>query len=85
MKHVFSFLRPQALSRAKETPRLDRREDSEVSEVVLQTTTRPPFLDDQVPALYLADGRPYIPVFAVRRALGIRLGTHIQRWRQLVL
>jgi hypothetical protein len=64
---------------------VDRCEDSDVAEVVLQTTTQLPFLDDQVPALYLADGRPYIPVFAVCRALGIRPDTHIQRWRRLVL
>lgn len=60
---------------------MDRREDSDVSEVVLQSTTQLPFLDDQVPALYLADGRPYIPVFAACRALGIRPDAHIQRWR----
>ncbi len=35
--------------------------------------------------LYLADGRPYILVFAVCHALGIRADTHIRRWRKLVL
>jgi hypothetical protein len=84
MKQKFSFLRLEALVCTKRgTLRLDKLEDTEV--VVLQTTTRLPFLDDQVPALYLADGRPYIPVFAVCRALGIRPDTHIQRWRRLVL
>ncbi len=39
--------------------------------VVTQTTVTLPFLDDEVPALYLADGRPYIPVFTVCHALGI--------------
>jgi hypothetical protein len=44
-----------------------------------------PFLDDEVPALSLADGRLYIPVYAVCRALGIRADLHIRRWRRLVL
>lgn len=86
MKHLFSFFRSEALScTQKETLRLDKLDSAEVSEVVLQTTTRLPFLDDQVPALYLSDGRPYIPVFAVCRALGIRPDTHIQRWHRFVL
>jgi len=86
MKHPFLFPRSKALNGTKkETLSLDKLEDNEVSEVVAQTTTRLPFLDDQVPALYLSDGRPYIPVFAVCRALGIRPDTHIQRWRRLVL
>lgn len=38
-----------------------------------------------MPVLYLADGRPYIPVFAVCHALGIRPDIHIRRWRRLVL
>ncbi len=42
-------------------------------------------LDDQVPALSLADGRLYIPVYAVCHALGIRADMHIRRWRRLVL
>jgi hypothetical protein len=54
-------------------------------EVIEQTTVTLPFLDEEVPALYLADGRPYIPVCAVCRALGIRADTHIRRWRTLVL
>ena len=53
--------------------------------VLKQTTITLPFLDDQVPAVYLVDGRPYIPVFAVCRALGIRADMHIQRWKNLVL
>src|SRR5260370_28591598 len=44
-----------------------------------------PFLIDEVSALYLADGRPYIPVFAVCHALGIRADMHIRRWRRLLL
>src|SRR5215470_11470594 len=53
--------------------------------VIEQRTVTLPFLDDEVPALYLADGRPYIPVCAVCRVLGIRADTHIRRWRTLVL
>jgi hypothetical protein len=54
-------------------------------EVIEQTMVTLPFLDDEVPALYLADGRLYIPICAVCQALGIRADTHIQRWRTLVL
>lgn len=76
----------EALSKqGKEMLRLDELEENEVLEVVVQTTTRLPFLDDQVPVLYLSDGRPYIPVFAVCRAFGIRPDIHIRRWRRLVL
>ena len=59
--------------------------DESQQEVIVQTTVILPFLDDEVPALYLADGRPYIPVCAVCRALGIPADTHIRRWRTLVL
>ncbi len=59
--------------------------DETNQEVIAQTMITLPFLDDEVPALYLADGRPYIPVCAVCRALGIRADTHIRRWRTLVL
>jgi hypothetical protein len=54
-------------------------------EVIEQTTVTLPFLDDQVPALCLADRRVYIPVRAVCHALGIRADTHIRRWQGLVL
>lgn len=53
--------------------------------VMIQTTVTLPFLDDEVPALYLADGRPYIPVFAVCHALGISSASSIRRWRNLAL
>jgi len=53
--------------------------------VMKQTTVTLPFLDDEVPALYLADGRPYIPVFAVCHALGIPPASSIRRWRNLAL
>jgi hypothetical protein len=64
---------------------LDELEDNEALEVVAQTTTRLPFLDDQVPVLHLSDGRPYIPVCMVCHAFGIRPDIHIRRWRRLVL
>ena len=54
-------------------------------EVIAQKMIPLPFLSDEVPALYLADGRPYIPVFAVCHALGIRAEMHIRRWRHLAL
>lgn len=54
-------------------------------DVVTQTTITLPFLDDEVPALYLADGRHYIPVFAVCPALGIPPASSIRRWRNLAL
>src|SRR5712671_2337168 len=54
-------------------------------EVVAQKMIALPFLSDQVPAVYLVDGRPYIPVFAVCHALGIRADMHIQRWKHLAL
>src|SRR5260221_1616246 len=53
--------------------------------VIEQRTVTLPFLDDDVPALYLADGRPYIPVCAVCHVLGILADIHIRRWRRLVL
>ncbi len=59
--------------------------DEGQQEVIAQTTVTLPFLDDEVPALYLADGRLYIPLCVVCRALGIRADTHIRRWRTLVL
>ena len=61
---------------------MNELEDNEVWEVVAQTTTRLPFLDDLVPVLYLSDGRPHIPVVAVCRALGIRPDIHIRRFRR---
>ena len=53
--------------------------------IMRQTTVALPFLDDEVPALYLEDGRPYIPVFAVCHALGIPPASSIRRWRNLAL
>jgi hypothetical protein len=54
-------------------------------EVIEQTRVTLPFLNDEVPALSLTDGRLYIPVYAVCHALGIRADTHIRRWQRLAL
>src|SRR6266568_3752548 len=54
-------------------------------EVIAQKMIPLPFLSDEVPALYLADGRPYIPVFTVCHALGIPPANSIRRWRNLAL
>lgn len=59
--------------------------DENQQEVIAQTRVTLPFLDDQVPALSLADGRLYIPVYKVCLALGIRAGKHIRHWRRLAL
>jgi hypothetical protein len=59
--------------------------DESEQEVIEQTTITLPFLDEEVHALYLADGRLYIPVYVVCQALGIRADIHIRRWRKLVL
>src|SRR5258708_7500174 len=59
--------------------------DKHAPVVMRQTTVTLPFLDDEVPALYLEDGRPYIPVFAVCHALGISPASSIRRWRNLAL
>ncbi len=59
--------------------------DESEQKVIEQTTVILPFLDDEVPALSLADGRLYIPVYAVCHALGIRADIHIRRWRHLLL
>ena len=53
--------------------------------VIEQMTVALPFLGDKVPALFLADGRVYIPVYAVCHVLGIRADVHIRRWRHLLL
>jgi hypothetical protein len=53
--------------------------------VIKQMTVTLPFLDDEVPALCLADGRLYIPIHAVCHALGIRADIHIRRWQRLVM
>src|SRR5205823_8482280 len=50
-----------------------------------QRTVTLPFLDDEAPALYLADGRLYIPFYKVCQALGICADRHIRHWQKLAL
>ncbi len=59
--------------------------DQSQPEVIEQLTVTLPFLDDEVPALYLTDGRLYIPVCSVCHALGIRANMYIRRWQRLAL
>jgi len=59
-------------------------EESQLA-VIEQTTVALPFLDEEVPALFMADGRIYIPVYEVCRALGISPDTHIRHWQKLVV
>jgi hypothetical protein len=59
--------------------------DESQQAIIEQTKVILPFLNDEVPALSLADGRRYIPVYAVCHALGIRADMHIRRWRRLVV
>src|SRR6266516_5478653 len=54
-------------------------------QAVQQTTMMLPYFDEEVPALFLADGTAYFPVKALCRMLGLRAETHIPRWRKLVL
>src|SRR6266516_7157307 len=54
-------------------------------QAIQQTTIILPYFDEEVAALYLADGTAYLPVRALCRMLGLRAETHIPRWRKLVL
>ena len=56
-----------------------------MSPVVEQQMITLPFLDDEVPALILSDGKIYLPVYKVCHALGIRADRHIRHWKNLVL
>jgi hypothetical protein len=62
----------------------DRRRGKK-RQAIQQTTILLPYFDEEVPALYLADGTAYLPVRALCRMLGLRAETHIPRWRKLVL
>ncbi len=53
--------------------------------IVRQGVTTLPYLDDEVPALYTADNKPYIPAFAVCHALGLPVAFHIRKWRNMLL
>ncbi len=54
-------------------------------QAIQQTTMLLPYFDEEVPALYLADGTAYLPVRALCRMLGLRAEANIPRWRKLVL
>jgi hypothetical protein len=55
------------------------------SQATQQTTITLPYFDEEVPAIFLADGTTYLPVRALCRMLGLRAETHIPRWRKLFL
>jgi hypothetical protein len=52
---------------------------------IRQATIVLPYFGEEVPVLYLPDGKAYLPVRVLCRILGLRADTHIQRWRKLVL
>jgi hypothetical protein len=54
-------------------------------QAVRQATIMLPYFEQEVPALYVADGTPYIPVISLCQILGLRANTHIPRWRKLML
>jgi hypothetical protein len=54
-------------------------------QAIQQTTMMLPYFDEEVPALFLADGTAYFPVKSLCNMLGLRAETHIPRWRKLVL
>lgn len=62
-----------------------RKMNESQQEVIEQTTVTLPFLDDEIPALSLSNGRLYIPVYEVCRALGIPPDKYIRHWQTLVL
>jgi hypothetical protein len=63
----------------------ERRLTGQQRQAIQQTTMRLPFFDEEIPAIYLADGTTYLPVRALCRMLGLCAETHISRWRKLVL
>ncbi len=63
----------------------ERRLRGKQRQVIQQTTITLPYFDEEVPAIYLADGTAYLPVRALCRMLGLRAETHIPRWRKLFL
>lgn len=52
---------------------------------IRQATMILPYFNHEVAVVYLADGSAYLPVRALCRMLGLHAGTHIPRWRKLVL
>jgi hypothetical protein len=54
-------------------------------QVIRQMTIMLPYFDEEVPAIFLADGTAYLPVRSLCCMLGLRAETHIPRWQKLVL
>jgi hypothetical protein len=50
--------------------------------VVRQMTITLPYFEQELPALYLADGTAYIPVIALCRMLGLHAATHMAHRRE---
>ena len=53
--------------------------------VVRQMRITLAYFEQELPALYLADGRAYVPVIALCQMLGLHAATHMARWRRLVI
>jgi hypothetical protein len=83
MKRLFFFGLSLVILPTRQRMSYDMNKNQQ--EVVEQMIVTLPFLDDEVPALFMANGRLYIPVCAVCQALGIQADSHIRRWRRLVL
>ena len=54
-------------------------------QVVRHITMTLPHFDYEVPVLYVTGEEAYIPMFALCEVLGLRVDTHVQRWRKLLL
>jgi len=54
-------------------------------DVVRQTTITLAYFEQELPALYVADGTAYIPVIALCQMLGLHAATHMARWRRLMI
>jgi hypothetical protein len=57
----------------------------EPGQSVHQATLVLPYFDYEVPVLYVADGKAYIPVVALCQMLGLHAATHMARWRRLMI
>jgi len=44
-----------------------------------------PHFDYEVPVLYVPGGEAYVPMIALCQMLGLRVDTHVQQWRKLLL
>ncbi len=57
----------------------------ESNQVIQQTVIRLPYFNEEVPVLYVENGKLYVPVIALCNMLGLHANTHIPRWRKLFL